>query len=72
VTVPVLSLACFVVAGVFAVIFLRGLVTGRASTRYIRNVARADNPAAYWTAQAFNGLFAVACVFAGVVAITGI
>lgn len=71
-TIPLLSLACFAMSAVFAVIFVRGLVTGRASTRSIHSVARADNPVAYWTAQAFNALFALIALSGGVVGITGI
>ena len=70
--IPVISLALFALAGVFAVIFLRGLVTGTTSTKYHPKVERGSNPVGFWAAQAFNAIFAIACVFGGVVVMTGI
>jgi hypothetical protein len=70
--IPIISLALFVMGGVFAVIFVRGLTTGVASTRYHPRVERAANPVGFWAAQTFNAIFAVACVVGGIIAMTGI
>lgn len=71
-TIPALSLAFFVMAVIFGVMVVRGLVTGRARTRYVGTVARAENPVGYWFVQAFNTLLALVCIGGAIVGITGI
>lgn len=72
VQIPLISLALFAGALIFAVIFVRGLATGKASTKYRRVIERATNPAGFWAAQAFNAIFAIACLYGSVVAIIGL
>ena len=56
-TVNLVALVLSVMAAIFGVIVVRGLITGRASTRSIRSVSRAEHPALYWSVQGFNTLF---------------
>ena len=70
--IPLISLALFVGALIFATIFVRGLATGKASTKYHPVVERATNPAGFWAAEVFNAIFAIACLYGSVVAIIGL
>jgi len=65
---PLLPFGLFVCSAIYAGFFVRGLVTGKASTRYHRGYDRACDPLRFWAAQAFNGIFAVISGLGGVMA----
>lgn len=64
------SLALFAGAVIYAVFFFRALATGKASTRYQKQIDRARQPVAFWAAEALNAIFAIACVVGGILAWT--
>ena len=68
----VLSALLFVGCAIYTALFVRGLTTGRASTRYHREIDRAREPGLFWAAQGFNAIFAIACLVGGIIPWTGI
>jgi hypothetical protein len=67
--IPVASFALLATAGIFIAIVVHGFETGEPRTKH-QAAARPQDLVAFWAAQIFHAIFALACLFAALAAIT--